>query len=62
MKDYQIVLSSVKSKIKYHPKDFAMGYIYALLDWRVINQETYERLEILVKKGDLTSMTKTLLT
>lgn len=52
MKDYQTVLSSVKSKIKYHSKDYAMGYIYALLDWRVINQGTYERLEVLVKEGD----------
>ena len=52
MKDYQIVLSSVKSKIKYHSKDFVMGYILALWDWRVINQETYERLEVLVKEGD----------
>ena len=52
MKDYQIVLFSVKSKIKYHSKDYAMGYIYALLDWRVISQDTYERLKVLVEKGD----------
>ena len=52
MEDYDKVLSSVKLKIKYHDKQYAKGYIYALLDWRIVNQETYDRLKILVEKGD----------
>ena len=52
MKDYSIVVSSVKNKIKYHNKQYAEGYIYALLDWRIVNQETYDKLKILVEKGD----------
>ena len=53
MKDYNIILSSVERSLKHHSKDYMMGYIYALLDWRVISLETSGRLEDSIKKGDL---------
>ena len=52
MKDYSIVLSSVKNKLKYHSKDYTMGYIYALLDWCVINLNTFGRLEDFINKEE----------
>jgi hypothetical protein len=51
MKGYNIIISNVKRLLGYHPKYYAMGYIYALLDWRMINQETYEKLKIFIEKG-----------
>lgn len=50
MKDYKIILSTVERSLKYHSIDYMMGYIYSLLDWRVINLETYNKLEIFIKK------------
>lgn len=52
MDDYIKVLSSVKTKLKYNSKDHVKGYIHALVDWRIISSETYERLKVLVEKGD----------
>lgn len=52
MKDYNIILSTVKHSLKYHSKDHAMGYIYALWEWRVINLETYDKLEYFIKKSE----------
>lgn len=51
MKSYDIIISSVKIKLKFNSKDHVMGYIHALVDWRVISLETYERLKIFVEKG-----------
>lgn len=52
MNDYDMVITSVKTKLKYHSKDHTRGYIHALVDWRIISQETYERLKKIVEKGD----------
>lgn len=52
MKSYNIVIGSVKSKLKYNSEEHTMGYIWALLDWRIINQKTFDELEIFVRKGD----------
>ena len=52
MKDYNTILSTVKHSLKYHSKDHAMGYIYGLWDWHVINLETYDRLEDFIKKSE----------
>ena len=53
MKDYNTILSRVRHLLKYYTKDYVKGYIYALLDWRVINLETSDRLEDFIKKGGL---------
>ena len=53
MKDYNTILSTVNRSLKHHSKDYTMGYIYALLDWRVISLETSGRLEDFIKKGGL---------
>lgn len=50
MKDYEIILSTVKRSLKHHSIDYMMGYIYSLLDWCVINLETYNKLEIFIKR------------
>ena len=53
MKDYNTILSRVQHLLKYYSKDYVKGYIYALLDWRVISLETSGRLEDFIKKGGL---------
>jgi len=52
MKDYNIIITSVKNSLKFHSEDYVMGYIYALLDWRVISSETFERLKDFIKKKE----------
>lgn len=52
MKDYNTILSRVQHLLKYYSKDYVKGYIYALLDWRVINLETFVRLEDFIKKEE----------
>ena len=52
MKDYNTILSRVQHLLKYYSKDYVEGYIYALLDWRVINTKTFERLEDFIKKEE----------
>lgn len=52
MKDYNTILSPVKRSLKHHSKDYTMGYIYALLDWRVIDLNTFGRLEDFIKKEE----------
>jgi len=53
MKDYNTILSRVRHLLKYYTKDYVKGYIYALLDWRLISLETSGRLEDFIKKGGL---------
>lgn len=52
MKDYNTILSRVKHLLKHYTEDYVKGYIYALLDWRVINLETFGRLEDFIKKEE----------
>lgn len=52
MKDYNIVISSVRTKLRFNSKDHTMGYIHALVDWYVISTKTFERLKDFVEKGD----------
>ncbi|MCK4445676.1 MAG: hypothetical protein KAW56_01185 [Candidatus Marinimicrobia bacterium] len=50
MKDYFIILSTVKRGLKNHSKDYMMGYIASLNDWRVISFATYKELEMFINK------------
>lgn len=52
MKDYNMIISRVRSFLKYYSVDYIRGYIYALLDWRVISQETFGELEDFIKKEE----------
>jgi len=52
MKDYNIIINSVKNNLKFHSKDYVMGYIYALSDWWVISSETFERLKDFIEKKE----------
>ena len=50
MKDYNTVVAAVKRALRFNSKKYTNGYVYALLDWRVISQPTYERLKDLIEK------------
>jgi len=50
MKDYKIILSTVKRSLKHHSIDYMMGYIYSLLDWYVISSKTYEKLKVFIEE------------
>lgn len=50
MKDYNTILSRVEHLLKHYTEDYVKGYIYALLDWRVISSETFEKLRDFIKK------------
>lgn len=43
-------ISRVQHLLKCYSVDYVKGYIYALLDWRVISSETFERLKDFIKK------------
>lgn len=58
MKDYNIIISSVEQSLRLDSKDYTMGYIYALLDWRIINLETYEKLKDFIKKDSTIKIIK----
>jgi len=53
MKDYDIILSSVRRSLKFNSVDYTKGYIMALWDWHVISSETFGRLEDFIKKGGI---------
>lgn len=54
MKNYDLVISSVKRVLKFNSMDFTMGYILSLWDWDTIDTNTYRSLKDLVNgKGDI---------
>lgn len=53
MKDYNIIITSVKNSLRFgHTKDYTMGYIYGLLDWHVISTKTFEELKDFINKEE----------
>lgn len=44
MKDFITIISRVKHLLTCYSKDYVMGYIYGILDWRVIGEVVYEQL------------------
>jgi hypothetical protein len=54
MRNYDLVVSSVKRILKSKSKDFVMGYIASLWDWDTIDSGAYISLKDLVEgKGDI---------
>ena len=52
MKSYDMILSRVNSLLRFYSKDFVKGYIYGLLDWRVINTDTHKRLDDVINTNE----------
>lgn len=51
MKNYDLVISSVKRVKKFNSLDVVMGYILGLWDWNVIDNYTYEGLKDFIING-----------
>ncbi len=54
MRDYDLVITSVKRILKFNSKDFVMGYILSIWDWGVIDDDDYSALKDLIDgKGEI---------
>ena len=47
-----MILSRVNSLLRFYSKDYVKGYIYGLLDWRVINTDTHKRLDDVINTNE----------
>lgn len=47
-----MILSRVNHLLNFYSKDYVKGYIYGLLDWRVINSDTHEKLDDVINANE----------
>ena len=52
MKNYDLVIPSVKRVLKFNSKDIAMGYILGIWECNVIDNDTYKKLKDFIINGN----------
>jgi len=55
VKNYNTILSRIRTLLKNYSIDYVKGYIYGLLDWRVINVDTHVKLDEFINKYEIIS-------